>query len=222
MEKKHKRDLMKKYVKLLDATEKIDRDMISDCIDNYYTDEIDYKDKICLDLGANLGGFTKIALDNGASKVCVVECDTRNFEKLSKSFKEEKNVDLYHAAVSNQETEKIQIYKNNSKQAHCSVSIVKRAKFKEYDEVRNVRIGKLLEQYKPDIVKVDIEGGEYEIIEAIETYSPEVLLIELHTGKVKQFTKPTIDRLTAMYPKNKVKPVYVFKGISSYDCFFKK
>lgn len=222
MDKKEKRELMKKYVKILEATEKIDRDMISDCIDNYMIEDIDYNGKVCLDLGANLGGFARIALDSGAKKVCVVECDKRNFEKLSNSFAEEDSADLIHGAVSNQDGEKIKIYKNNSKQAHCSVSIVQRAKFKEYDEVDNVKIRELLEKYKPDIVKVDIEGGEYEIIGEIESFAPEVLLIELHTGKVKEFTKPTIDRLVNMYPKNTVKPVYVFNGISSYDCLFKK
>jgi hypothetical protein len=45
------RNLRKEYVKYLNATEDVDRSMITDCIKHYQIPEVDYRDKICLDLG---------------------------------------------------------------------------------------------------------------------------------------------------------------------------
>ena len=73
-----------------------------------------------------------------------------------------------------------------------------------------------------DFLKLDVEGAEYDIIQDIANYYPDVLFIELHMGKVKQFAQPTIDLLTELYPKNQVNSFEVFKHIGGYDCWFKK
>lgn len=222
VEQKQFNKLKREYCTYLGATERIDRDMIKDCLRHYIHDDVNYTDKVCLDLGGNVGGFTKIAIDGGASAVYTVECDTRNFEKLSNSFANESKANIIHAAVSGCTDKTIKIYKGNSGGSHCSTSIIKRNSFNEYDEVRNIHIKELLETYKPDIIKVDVEGAEYDIIQDIAAYYPDVLFIELHMGKVKQFAQPTIDLLTGLYPKNQVNSFEVFKHIGGYDCWFKK
>lgn len=216
------KELKRKYVKYLNATERVDVDMIVDCIENYDVAEIDFTDKICLDLGGNVGGFTKIAIDRGAKKVITVECDIRNYSKMSESFSTEPKVEILHAAVSNNTFPTIRIYKGDSKQAHCSVSILKRSRFNDYDEVTNVNIQTLLDTYKPDIIKIDIEGAEYDIIEAVEAYYPEALFMEMHMGTVKQHCQPTLERLLNLYPENHIKELQVFQKVSGYDCWFKK
>jgi FkbM family methyltransferase len=221
-ERKQFNALKREYCRYLDATERVDRDMIKDCLTHYIIPEVDYTNKVCLDLGGNVGGFTKIAIDNGATAVYTVECDARNYEKLSNSFANEPKATIIHAAVSGCDDETIKIYKGNSGGSHCSTSILKRSSFNEYDEVKNIHIKQLLEMYKPDIIKVDIEGAEYDIIQDIAQYYPEVIFIELHMGKVKQFAQPTIDLLTGLYPNNQVNSFEVFKNIGGYDCWFKK
>jgi FkbM family methyltransferase len=216
------RELKRKYIKYLNATESVDKNMIVDCITNYITPEIDFTDKVCLDLGGNVGGFTKVAIDGGAKAVYTVECDIRNYEKMVESFKDEPKANIIHAAVSDSTAQTIRIFKGNSQQAHCSVSIMKRSKFADYDEVTNVHISTLLKKYQPDIIKIDIEGAEYQIIEFVEAYQPEALFVELHMGKVKQYAQPTLERLTALYPKQHIKELIVFQSIAGYDCWFTK
>jgi FkbM family methyltransferase len=216
------RELKRKYIKYLNATESVDKNMIVDCITNYITPEIDFTDKVCLDLGGNVGGFTKVAIDGGAKAVYTVECDIRNYEKMVESFKDEPKANIIHAAVSDSTAQTIRIFKGNSQQAHCSVSIMKRSKFADYDEVTNVHISTLLKKYQPDIIKIDIEGAEYQIIEFVEAYQPEALFVELHMGKVKQYAQPTLERLSAIYPKQHIKELIVFQSIAGYDCWFTK
>jgi FkbM family methyltransferase len=216
------RELKRKYIKYLNATESVDKNMIVDCITNYITPEIDFTDKVCLDLGGNVGGFTKVAIDGGAKAVYTVECDIRNYEKMVESFVDEPKANIIHAAVSDSTAQTIRIFKGNSQQAHCSVSIMKRSKFADYDEVANVHISTLLKKYQPDIIKIDIEGAEYQIIEFVEAYQPEALFVELHMGKVKQYAQPTLERLSALYPKQHIKELIVFQSVAGYDCWFTK
>lgn len=220
---KEKSELRKKHKKFLNATESVDSKMVNESIDNYLIPDVEYKDMVCLDLGANIGGFIKIAIDSGAKEVVAIECDARNFKKLSESFKDVENVLLIEAAVSNINEPTVKLYKSGSKNNHCSTSIIqKTALFKEYDEVRNVLITDLLEEYKPDIVKIDIEGAEYGILDAVIEYKPDFLFVELHVGKVKHHLNGAIEKLKKAYEKHDIKPLIFFDKIGGYDCWFKK
>jgi 2-polyprenyl-3-methyl-5-hydroxy-6-metoxy-1,4-benzoquinol methylase len=58
--------------KFLNSTEDVDKEMIRDCLKNYNLEEVNFENKICLDLGANIGGFSKIAIENGASLTGII------------------------------------------------------------------------------------------------------------------------------------------------------
>ena len=150
--KLEKTRLKRKYVKILGASEEVDDKMIGESITNYLLPEVDYKDAVCLDLGANIGAFTQLALDSGASKVVAVECDLRNFEKLQSAYSNDDYVDLVYAAVSGLPDKTLKIFKATSQNAHCGTSIMNKIKFNEYDEVENIHLKKLLKKYQPDIV----------------------------------------------------------------------
>ena len=225
IDRKTKRKLKAEYKKFLGAIERVDADMIGESIVNYLIPEVDYTDKVCLDLGANVGGFSKIAMDFGASKVIAVECDPRNYNMLADSFQDSENVELIHGAVSGLEEDTIKIYKNNSQKNHCSTSIIKKKnnQFKEYDEVQNVRFNDLVETHKPDIIKIDIEGAEYGILEDVLAYYPDVLFIEMHAGTFDSIVRESVQTLVAKYPKNKIEPIIIFTDkLIGYDCFFTK
>jgi len=225
IDRKTKRKLKAEYKKFLGAVERVDSDMIGESIVNYLIPEVDYTDKVCLDLGANVGGFSKIAMDFGASKVIAVECDPRNYNMLADSFQDSENVELIHGAVSGLEDDTIKIYKNNSQKNHCSTSIIKKKnnQFKEYDEVQNVRFNDLVNEHKPDIVKIDIEGAEYGILEDVLAYYPDVLFIEMHAGTFDSIVRESLQTIVEKYPNNKVEPIIIFTDkLIGYDCFFKK
>ena len=220
--KLEKTRLKKKYVKILGATEGVDDSMIGESIANYLIPEIDYRGMVCLDLGANLGAFTQIALDSGASKVCTVECDARNFEKLQATYKNDDYVDLVYAAVSGLPDKTLKIFKSASQNSHCSTSIMNKMKFNEYDEVENIHLNKLLKKYSPDIIKMDIESAEYTLIDTLIDYKPKYLLIELHAGKHRNEMNQALERLQSIYEYSKVVPMIIYsKTLIAYDCFFK-
>lgn len=221
--KLEKTRLKKKYVKILGAAEGVDDSMIGESITNYLIPEIDYTGAVCLDLGANIGSFTQIALDAGASKVCTVECDARNFEKLQSTFQNDDYVDLIYAAVSGLPDKTLKIFKSSSQNAHCSTSIENKMKFNEYDEVENIHLKKLLKKYKPDIIKMDIESAEYTLIDTLIDYQPKYLFIELHAGKHRAEMYQVIERLQSIYPHSNVVPLVIFTdNLIAHDCFFKK
>jgi parvulin-like peptidyl-prolyl isomerase len=90
----------------------------------------------------------------------------------------------------------------------------------EYDEVKNYHINYLLEEVKPQIVKIDIEGAEYSIIEQVLNYRPEVLFIELHGNDDR--SKSVVQRLQELYPNGKVSDIIIFQKVGGYDCLFYK
>lgn len=220
--KLEKTRLKKKYVKILGASEGVDDSMIGESIANYLVPEIDYRGMVCLDLGANIGAFTQIALDSGASKVCTVECDVRNFEKLRETFKNDDYVDLIYAAVSGLPEKTLKIFKSSSQNAHCSTSIENKMKFSEYDYVENIHLKKLLKKYRPDIIKMDIESAEYTLIDTLMDYNPKYLFIELHAGKHRAEMYQALEMLNSIYQYSRTVPLIIYtKTLIAYDCFFK-
>jgi FkbM family methyltransferase len=216
---KQQKQLKKRYSQELNAIDRIDQDMICESIKNYIVDEISYQDQVCLDLGANLGAFSKIALDGGAKRVWSVECDLRNYQIAAANFSSDLRVNVVHAAVSGSNQKTLQIYKSTAKSNHSSTSIIKRrGKFTEYDEVKNYHIDHLLEEIAPDIIKIDIEGAEYHIIESIMEYKPKVLFIELH-GNNEQSTSVK-NRLIELYQHNRIEAIEIFKRVGGWDCLF--
>ena len=213
--------LKKRYIKELNASEGVDKGMIQESIVNYINPEIDYRDKVCLDLGTNIGAFIKISIDQGARMTYGIECDMRNYNIASNNFATEIKASVTLAAVSGTTQDTLKIYKSNAKSNHSSTSIIKRrGTFTEYDEVKNYHIDTLLNQVKPDIVKIDIEGAEYDIIESVLDYQPDVLFIELHGNDDR--AKSVIQRFTETYPKNKVEEIIIFQKVGGYDCLFYK
>lgn len=209
----------------LGGVEGVDKDMITESIMNYRIPEVDYNGKVCLDLGSNIGSFSKIALDNGAAKVIAVECDPRNFSILENNAlgRYGKSIELIHAAVTNGKSKTVKLFKADSKNKHCSTTILdKNVKFNEYDEVDAVSYKKLIKKYKPDIVKIDIETAEYHMIEEIINSQPDVLFIELHSGKYRDLMYPTSERLKEIYPIHKIEPLIFFGTVNGLDCFFMK
>ena len=218
-----RRRIRKSYAEKLNATEGVDRGMINESLDNYYKSNIDYTNKVCLDLGANVGAFTQIALDLGAKRVTSVECDRRNFSKLEESFKGDNSINLINAAVTGTHAKTLKLYKSSAKNKHCSTTIYGKNRYSEYDEVENLHISKLLEKYKPQIIKIDIEGAEYTLMDEVLNYFPEVLFIELHgTGNNEFRMKEYTEILKKKYKNSEIEPLIVFGSVWAHDCLFYK
>jgi len=170
-----------------------DKISINDCLVNYVKPI--YKDSICLDLGANIGGFAAIALSKGAKKIICVECDERNFNLLSHNFKNIDLVETIRAAVSNKNGI-VKVLKNNSKRRHISAKTSElhtNSRYKVICDAIALNIDELIEKHQPNILKVDIEGSEFICFEDTNkkiNKCVQYMFLEIHFSK-----KNTLDKL---------------------------
>jgi len=132
---------------------------------------IDFKGKVVLDIGGCAGSFSKLAHDNGAKQIITVEPHPLNLEVLKKNCPYST---IIEAAVVPEDFigDNISFFEAKT---GCltigSTSIPKRLSTRNEIKVKAVKFKELLELYKPDVIKIDIEGAEFDIItEALPEY----------------------------------------------------
>tara|TARA_R110002060_G_scaffold12679_5_gene18052 strand:+ start:2052 stop:2801 length:750 start_codon:yes stop_codon:yes gene_type:complete len=141
-----------------------DAGSLKDCRDNY--SQINCNGKRVLDLGANIGGFSKLAHEQGASLVVALEPCPYNHAILKKNSPYTQN--LQAGAIPSEEDQEINFYYTKSKRNSVSSSTVKRRNASNVSiKVPGLSFKKLLEKYKPQILKIDVEGAEYALLDSI-------------------------------------------------------
>ena len=129
-------------------------------------------DDVIVDFGLNIGMFTTFALKKGAKKVISYEADEENFKfaehNVALNCLDKDRYQLYNLAVigNDDEYREFSINLKKNKGAHSLVH--KRGR--DVVRVSCVNINKVLEEYKPTIVKMDIEGGEYECLKNLKSF----------------------------------------------------
>lgn len=129
-----------------------------------------------LDIGANLGYYTLLLADN-FERVVAVEPIPHNAYLLKKSLNLNglTNVEVVEKAVA---------YKSGK----VRMKVMKAKNWSRVSdtgdiEVDGISFDELLEKYRPDLVKMDIEGYEYELLTKSALYrAPKHLFVELHFG----------------------------------------
>ena len=135
--------------------------MIRDCIVEY--DTIDFQDKVVFDCGANIGALSKIAIDRGAKQVIAYEPEESNYQMVLKNTKGYPII-TKNSALSSQDEDTLSFWINKSNNAQCSGTLDCKQKGRRVEvKVNNLNFWKELDLYKPSIIKMDIEGGEYDI-----------------------------------------------------------
>ena len=142
---------------------------------------LDVANKTVLDIGGNIGASCVLFASKGASRVVTVEPDAENFSLLEANTTG-LNVEAFHAAVVGTDDETVSLYLNDegtnkaihSTQPHRGRSVVK---------VPAINFLALLEEVKPEVIKIDCEGAEYEFLkQPLPEYVKQVV-IELHLTK---------------------------------------
>ena len=139
------------------------------------------KGDIVLDAGANIGGFGMYALFNGADKVISFEPEPGNFDMLTRNhswFKGQqvghpeipsklggKEWEIYERALVGPGAPKemaLSINKGPNQGCHSIAPIL----FENGTSVlvKTAKFATIVGHYKPNLVKVDIEGAEYDTI----------------------------------------------------------
>lgn len=157
-----------------------------DTLDQYIIDEqprayaeLNFKDQVVLDVGANIGAFAIFARDNGASKIICFEPEEENFALLQENCQGEV-FNLFNKALLNTTEKKKRLYKNSGKNKGIHSFYISRSRT-DSREVLVENFYDILELYKPTVVKIDTEGSEYHMFDysrPIEHVSQ--ICIELH------------------------------------------
>lgn len=145
-------------------------------VKNTYFRDIKYTKKdIVFDIGANIGAFTYLVAPK-VKKIYCFEPDAKNFEmlKLNSNFE---NVKIFKHAVTNKEGE-VTLYNDpNNIGGHSMFNSYKL--LNNPKKVKTLDLQKLIDKYKPTILKIDIEGGEY-LFQDIDFKTVNKIYIEFH------------------------------------------
>jgi FkbM family methyltransferase len=136
---------------------------------------------VVLDIGGHVGGFARHAEALGVARVISVEPDSDNFGLLRKNtIGFGKITRINRAVVSSKVTSwKVTLYRNTHKSRGLHTLLPMRGRKPVI--VRAIQFLKLLRKYRPDKVKCDCEGGEYDLL--FNTILPKFvkrLAIEIH------------------------------------------
>ncbi|NJM34280.1 MAG: FkbM family methyltransferase [Rhodomicrobium sp.] len=132
-------------------------------------------DDICIDCGANVGKYTKVLAQTGA-KIHAFEPDPEAFRALSADLGNSPNVTLWNAAIGTCEA-LLPLYRSTrfvaASVTHTASSSLLNESYrvaKSSDiRVRQIDFGDFLDSLPkpPVLVKIDIEGGEVEVLEML-------------------------------------------------------
>lgn len=135
-----------------------------------------------LDIGGNIGAVSRWWLKNGGDRVVSVEPEPENAQLLRKNLEEfGDRATVYEAAAVNRSAPKtLNLFLNNgiNKGAHT----IRETRGRNTVEVQTVPLFDLIEQHNPNAVKIDIEGGEFQLLDEILSLPPQVtrFAIEYH------------------------------------------
>lgn len=150
-----------------------DKEIINE-VKNCYNG-LDFDGKVILDIGGNIGAFAKMATDKRAKVISFEPCP-ENFELLVENSPD--SININRAVVGNTDKQR-NFYLNKGRNKGIHSLEIKRGRDKIIVDCCN--FSDMIEEYKPDILKIDIEGGEYELFD-LETIPKCVkqIAIELH------------------------------------------
>lgn len=119
-----------------------------------------------LDLGSNIGGFTCLAYAKGAREVISVEAEAQCYEMTSRNVKLNgfRFNGVPYAASLNPGKTKFYVFNSNRPKAQRRHSMTQPLKDFTVVEVNCMSVRQLVKTYKPDGMKVNIEGEEIAVM----------------------------------------------------------
>lgn len=142
-------------------------------------------DDTVVDFGLNIGMFTLFALDKGAKKIYSYEAEKSNYELATQNLAlneiAPERYNLFNKAVIGND-DPVRVFWINEKKNKGAHSLIHKKGRKAVQEgVPAININKVFEECKPTVVKMDIEGGEYECLKAVKSFDGiRELILEFH------------------------------------------
>jgi len=137
---------------------------------------------VVLDIGGHIGTFA-VPIANKVKQIISVEMDAENFKVLESNTRFYKNISIIEAAVvSNSNEDSTVIYYKAKKNSGANSMYVSRGRGDPLFSP-SIKIGELLEKYKPSVIKCDAEGAEYDIFKGLFIPSfVKQIIVEFHFG----------------------------------------
>lgn len=144
---------------------------------------LNLKGKRVFDLGGNIGAFTMYAHLMGASQIWAYEPDPENYALMEQNVGDIEGVTLIQGAVTGYRTDTVKFYltKGKSRDGFSIVPFNGRTEITvpAYDLVHE------LSMFQPQVIKMDIEGGEYSMLPLLDRPFVEEIVVEIHFSKKK-------------------------------------
>jgi len=153
---------------------------------------LDFKGRTVMDVGANIGSFVHLAKENGAKAIWAYEPMPSTYRMLRVNCAKYLDVSEKNQALIGGTKRKVDFYLSKRFPAAHTIIPVRGRK---HVSVKASNFWDALLEVKPDIVKIDVEGGEYSFM--FENSGPafsldampdfvEQVAIELHMRNEKQ------------------------------------
>jgi FkbM family methyltransferase len=156
---------------------------------------MELENKRVLDLGGNIGAFAVLASLEGANNVWSYEPDAGNFALLCENTRDHPVVFPHRLAVVADDSQEVTFYRTAgaSQDGHSTIA------FRGREEVRvpAVNFHFILGTLLPDVVKMDIEGEEWNLLRDPLPDCVKEIVVELHFSK-KAF-RDQYDSVVAMF-----------------------
>lgn len=161
------------------------------------------KDQVVMDIGGNIGAFAYFATKYGASQVISFEPDPENIQMFKKQAIPHSTL-VKGAIAAKSGTAALYLNSGKNKGMHSLQEISGR----ECIEVKTYAFEKALQRYEPTILKIDIEGGEYDLDFTCIPDTVEAIAIELHLnhGNNREQAIQLIKQLKKQFPVVLKKP----------------
>jgi len=129
---------------------------------------------VILDLGANIGAFAKQAAEKGATVHCY-EPEPNNFVLLKYNSP---NTNNHKKAVVGKQDGNIKLFINSKR--NKGIHMTRPVNGRESIEVETVSFSSLVNELKPNKIKIDVEGAEYDFLPFVFPPFVKRLVMEIH------------------------------------------
>lgn len=170
-----------------------------------FYDEVDFKDGVLIDIGANIGCFTKFALTRGAKKVYSVEPCKTSLDVLRDNFEDDDNVEIIDKAIDKVQGETEMFYRPECSpmSSFYKEELGKGGVVVKSQKVETILLSDLVRDYNIghiDVLKIDIEGKEYDVFDSIDSEllsKIDQIVLEFHMNTEGKLRKHVLNKLDA-------------------------
>jgi|TARA_R110000824_G_scaffold115438_1_gene266541 FkbM family methyltransferase len=154
------------------------------CVKEVFKDyqKMQLENKIVMDLGGCFGAFCRFALKQKAVHIHTYEPEPKNIPLLEKNLLLDgaKKVTIYQKAVIKENTPTVKLYRGGRRGHSMESASILEIRGRESITVEACSFEKELERIKPAAIKMDVEGGEYSLLEIQLPEYVKELIVEYH------------------------------------------